>query len=884
MMAIKSLRPLLDPSGIAVIGGSDHPGTVGRTVLDNLAAGGFDKQLYAVNTRRIDHPAALWVGSVEDLPATIDVAVLCTPADTIADLILRLGRHGIGIAIVLTGSPAGTTNWQASLLAAARSAGVRVIGPNTIGLQLPHAHLNASFGRGCAAPGHLAMIAQSGAIATGVVDWAQRNGIRFSGVVSCGDALDVDMADMIDLFAADPQTHALLLHMEGIKDARRFLAAARAAARAKPVIALKAGRSEAAAKAALTHTGALAGSFDIYAAAFRRAGILMVDSLSELFSAAEMLSMAPPLAGSRLGIVTNGGGAAILALDALQSTEGRPASLRPETIARLDAVMPGGWSRANPVDILGDADAARYRAAIEAVQSDPNVDALLVMNCPIGLVDGGDLSRAVSVALGNARKTAFACWLGGASFDRAATDFADAGVPLFNMPEDAVRSFAHLVDARRAAQASRTALATRIPAGRTVAREIIDTARAAGRTALSEPEAQRLLAAYGLSTVPSIVVATAEDVAQACAGLQAPYAVKIVSPQGAHKSDIGGVALALESAAAAQEAAEAMAASIANDHPDILIGGFVVEAMIERARSYELAAGIAADPTFGPVIMIGAGGKAVEILHDRAFGLPPLDGGFAREMIASTRIAGLLEGYRDEPPVAMDAIANVLCTLSAIAIDLPDLVELDINPLLVDPSGAIALDARIRIAERADEPVALAICPIPTEWSADLVTRAGDLIHVRPASPDDAALLRALFEATAAEDLRFRFGTARAVAADRIAEITDVDYARAISFLALRPDGTAAAAATLRCDADGDDATVSVFVREDCKGRGISWTLMQHVMRYTRARGIRTITSFQNVEDRSAIQLEQEMGFAVTDARPDEDLKLTRTVAAGDAR
>jgi len=883
-MAIKSLRPLLDPSGIAVIGGSDHPGTVGRTVLDNLAAGGFDKQVYAVNTRQIDHPDAIWVRAVDELPGSVDVAVLCTPADTIADLIARLGGHGIKIAIVLTGSPVGASGWQTSVLAAARASGVRVLGPNTIGLQLPHAHLNASFARGCAAPGHLAMIAQSGAIATGVIDWAERTGIRFSGVVSCGDALDVDMADMIDLFAADPHTHALLLHLEGIKDAPRFLSAARAAARLKPVIALKAGRSEAAARAALTHTGALAGSFDIYAAAFRRAGILMVDSLSELFSAAGMLSMAPPLAGARLGIVTNGGGAAILALDALQSTEGRPASLTTETIERLDAAMPNGWSRANPVDILGDADATRYRLAIDAVQSDPDVDALLVMNCPIGLVDGGDLSRAVSAGLGNAHKTSFACWLGGASFDRAASDFAEAGVPLFNMPEEAVRSFAHLVEARRAAQASRTAVPPVVPAGRTVAREIVDTARAAGRTTLSEPEAQRLLSAYGLPAVPSVVAPTAQAVAQACAGLQPPYAVKIVSPQGAHKSDIGGVALGLESATAAQAAAEEMGARIARDHPDILVAGFVVETMIERAHSYELVAGIASDPTFGPVIMVGAGGKAVEILHDRTFGLPPLDRDFAREMIASTRIAAQLAGFRDVPPVSIDALADALCVLSTIAIDLPDLLELDINPLLVDPSGAIVLDARIRIAETAEGGVRPAICPLPADWSADLVTRTGDRIHVRPASPDDAALLKALLEANAAEDLRFRFGTARTVSPDRIADLIDVDYARAITFLALRADGTAAAAAAVRCDADGDDAALSVFVRQDCKGRGISWTLMEHVLRYTRAKGIHTLTSFQNVEDRRAIQLEEEMGFAVTDAPPDEDLKLTRSIAKEDAR
>ena len=877
-MSIKTLQPLFNANGIAVVGGSDHPGTVGWTVIDNLVAGGFDKPIYAVNLRKIAHPDANWVGTVEQLPPNIDLSVICTPAETVPGLVRQLGRQGTKVVLVMTGGITTETGLRAKTLAAMRSTGVRLFGPNSVGLHLPHAHLNASFGRGQAPPGDLAVIAQSGAIATGLLDWASRNGVGFSGLVSCGDALDVDMPDLIDLFAADDRTRAILLHLEGVKDARRFLSAARAASRLKPVIALKAGRSEAAAKAALTHTGALAGSFDIHAAAFRRAGIVMVDTLTELFSAAEMLEMPQPLDGERLAIVTNGGGAAILALDALSQSEGVAASLHADTVRHLDTALPCGWSRANPVDILGDADADRYRAAIEAVESDSGVDALLVMNCPIGMTDGTELSAKASHALAASRKPAFACWLGGSNFEKAGDAFADVHVPLFDTPEDAVRSFAHLVAARRAKASRRTAAAEPQPTNRAGAQAIIDTVRREGRTTLSEPEAQQLLAAYDIPTVPSRVVESAAEIAAACAALDPPYVVKIVSPQAVHKSDIGGVALGLETAGQAQAAATSMATRIASQHPDVRIAGFVVETMVQRPHSHELAVGIADDPTFGPVLMAGAGGKAIEILRDRAFGLPPLDSGFAREMIEATRIAKLLRGYRDEPPAAIDAVVRVLCALSAIATDLPDILELDINPLLIDPSGAVALDARIRIAEQHVAQERLAICPPPSDWSADLMTRSGDTIHLRPATPTDADLVAALFRAVDPQDLRFRLGSARALSPTQISEMLDVDFSRAATFLAIDLHGTAVAAARIESDPDGDEATVSVSVRRDRKGRGISWTLMDYVVRYARAKGIRAIEAVQNVDDVRAVQLEREMGFAITDAPPEEDLRLTKVI------
>lgn len=878
-MGIKGLKALFEAKGIAVVGGSDHPGTVGRTVIDNLVAGGFDRPIYAVNPRQIEHPDANWVAAIDQLPDDIDLAVLCTPPGTIPDLLAELGHKAVTVAIVLTGGITTENGLRTAALSAARDAGIRLIGPNCIGLQLPHAHLNASFARQSAAPGDLAMIAQSGAIATGVVDWAERYGIGFSGVASCGDAADVDLADLIDLFAADERTRAILVHLEGIQDARRLLSAARAATRTKPVIALKAGRGDAAAKAALTHSGALAGRYDICVAALRRAGVLMVDTLSDLFSAAEMLGVARQVAGERLGIITNGGGAAVLALDALPQGGATSASLAPETIRALDRALPVGWSGANPVDILGDADAGRYRLAIEALAADPGIDALLVMNCPIGLADAAELSGEVSRVLAATRKPAFACWLGGANFDQAADDFAGARVPLFNMPEDAVRCFTHLLEARRAAAASRTALPAAPSIDMVEARSIIDAVRAEGRTMLSEPEARRLLTACGLETIPAREVASADLIPDACAALAPPYAVKIISRDGVHKSDIRGVALDLADAGAAKAAAERMATAIARDHPELRTSGFIVETMIRRAHSHELLAGIADDPTFGPVVTVGAGGKAVEIVCDRAFGLPPLDAGFARDMIDATHIAGLLHGYRDEPPAAIGAVAGVLCALSSIAVALPDIEEIDINPLLTDPTGVFIVDARIRIAARPDVRSRLAITPLPVAWSAELVTRSGMRLHVRPASPADAGLIEALFAAAAPEDLRFRFGTSRGLPPGSIGAMLDLDYGRSLTFLALGEDGAAAAAATITGCADGDDVTVALSVRADCKGRGVSWTLMEHVMRYARAQGVRTVTAMQNPDDAGAVRLEREMGFSVAAPVEDDSVRLTKAIS-----
>ena len=881
-MTIRNLDVLLHPRSVAVVGGSGLPGSVGQVVLANILSGGFAGQVHAVNPHSFDVDGAKWASSIEALPAAPDLAIVVTPAATVPDVIARLGARGTKVAVVISAGIRADNGLRQAMLDASRPHLLRIIGPNCLGVLMPHAGLNASFARARAIPGKLALLSQSGALVTAMLDWASERSIGFSGVVSAGDMADVDLGDLIDLFAADPETGAILMYVEGVTNAPKFISAARAASRIKPVVAIKAGRSAAAGKAAFSHTGALAGSFDVYEAAFRRAGIVMVDSLIELFDAAETLCQAQPAIGERLGIVTNGGGAGILAVDALGGTGAHLADLSPATIVALDRVMPVAWSRGNPVDIVGDADAIRYRAALDFVEGDENVDALLVMNCPTALVAEGEIARAIAARAedGKPHKPTLACWLGGPNVEAAREAFAATDIPLFDNPEDAVRGFDHLVAAREARQfLMRTPSSHRqADDDRQAARTLLDQTRAEGRTALSEIEAKQLLAAYGIPVAPTRLAGDVEAVRGACVGLVGPYAVKIVSPDITHKSDVGGVVLNLNDTDAAVAAARMMVERIARDRPQARITGFAVEAMIARKSAHELIVGIADDPTFGPVLMVGAGGKAVEVLRDKALGLPPLDDDLAHAMIAKTRIARLLAGYRDEPAADVDAVARVLTALSAMVADLPDIIELDINPLLVDGEGVIALDARVRIASEPVVASRMAIRPWPAEWRADLTTRSGFTFHVRPVRPDDEAALGEFFTHVTPEDLRFRFLTGlRVVDHERLAAMTQIDYRRTITFLAFGDDRrTIIAEATLATEPDGERAEFALSIRPDLKHRGISWALLEHVLRYARAQGIKTVESVESAADDVAIGLEREMGFTSTICSGDATLRIVR--------
>lgn len=881
-MTIRNLDKLLHPRSIAIVGASSRAGTVGQRVLENALNAGFDGAVFSVNPKPIELDDDWWVPSVADLPIAPDLAVVATPAHTVPGVIAELGEKGTRLAVVISAGLHEPALRQA-MLDAAKPHQLRIVGPNCLGVLMPHARVNASFAQAGAAPGGLALLSQSGALVTSMIDWANERDVGFSGIVSLGDGADVDFGDLIDLFSADPKTDAIALYVESIADPAKFMSAARAAARTKPVIALKAGRTIPGNRAAFSHTGAITGSYDVHLAAFRRAGLVTVETLTELFDATQVLSRRRSFHGDRLAIITNGGGAGVLAADALPKTGGHLAELSRETIAALDPQLPRGWSRANPIDVVGDARAERFTAALDAAAADPNVDALLIMHCPTAVSEGTEIAGGIVARLREKSfprsKPVLACWLGAHNADAVRPIFASADVPLFDNLDDAVRGFGYLLAARAARESlMRAPPRCTVPeSDRAKARAVICGARLDRRQTLTATESKAILEAFGVPVLRSRFAQRVGAVEAACEGIAPPYALKIVSPQLSHKSEAGGVVLGLPDAAAAAAAAKVMAARIAHEHPDASILGFDIEPMVDTSGKHELIVGIGDDPTFGPVIAVGAGGKAVEVLDDRVLGLPPLDDDLAYDMVARTRIAELMAGYRDVPPADIDAVIRVLNSVSTIAAELPDIAELDINPLVVGPDGVVALDARIRITERPGVP-RMVIRPVPVEWTADLVARDGTRLHVRPVVPDDEERLADLFHHVSLEDLRFRFLSAiHEVGHERLAAMTQIDYRRAMHFLAFAGDVLVASAFVVS-DPDKTRAELAISVRTGWKNKGISWTLMQHVLRYAEAEGIGSIESLESSDNRGAIRLEREMGFTATPCPESATETLVRKV------
>ncbi|MGN6278806.1 MAG: bifunctional acetate--CoA ligase family protein/GNAT family N-acetyltransferase [Sphingomonas sp.] len=859
-MTVRNLQALVDPRSIAVIGGSDRAGTLGCAILDNLIEGGFTGLIEAVNIRPIVRPGVACSTSIADLGQAPDLAIVVTPAATVPGVIGALGARGCRVAIVVSAGVHENPALRQAMLDAAKPHLLRIIGPNCLGVLMPHIGLNASFAASPASPGRLAFISQSGALVTAMLDWAADRQLGFSGIVSVGDMTDVDLGDLIDLFAADRHTDAILLYAEGITEPAKFISAARAATRTKPVIAIKAGRAEGSAKAALSHTGAITGSYDVAMAAFRRTGIVAADKLTDLFDAAEALAHRPAIAGNRIAIVSNGGGPGILGQDALPRIGGKLAMLDPTTIDRIDLAVGHDWSRANPIDLGGDTTANTFAAAVTAAIDDDGVDIVLAINCPTAVSEGAGAATALVDAIGKRPNApVIACWLGPHHADAARTALRRAGIALFDTLEGAIGGIGALLAARDLQALLRHAPPRRVvaDADRSRVRAMLVGARADGRSALNAVEAKSVLTAYGMPTAPARFARSVAGVEAACGDLAPPYVVKIVSPQISHKADVGGVITCLGTPRDAAAAAETMRARISREHPDASISGFEVEPMVARPHARELLVGMARDPTFGPYLVVGAGGTAVELLRDRAIGLPPLDAVLARDMIDATRIGRLLAAYRGVPAANVDAVIATLEALSTLVADFPEIAELDINPLVVDPDGVIALDARLRIAE----PVAPAIRPVPIEWSADLETRSALKMHLRPVLPADAEVLADFFRHVSPEDLRFRFLSAiHDVGPERIAAMTQIDYRRTMTFLAFAGE-TLVATAMLAADPDLSRAEVAISVHRDFKQLGVSWTLLEHVLRYARAQGIETVESVESADNRAALSLEHEMGF-----------------------
>jgi len=889
-MSVRNLEYLFRPKSVAVVGASNRPHSVGSMVVRNLLRGGFDGPILPVNPREKAISGVLTYADVRSLPLPPDLAVICTPPQAIPRVIEELGAQGTKAAIVLTAGLAGTKTEdgrtiQEVMLQKAKPHLMRILGPNCVGLILPEIGLNASFAHIDAIPGQVAFVSQSGALCTSVLDWARSNDVGFSCFASLGDLADIDFGDLLDWLGGDPDTTAILLYIESIGPggARKFMSAARAAARNKPVIAVKAGRMAEGAQAAASHTGALAGSDDVYDAALRRAGILRVYEINELFDAVETLARARRIEGDRLAIVTNGGGPGVLATDALVAGGGRLAQLAPETIAHLDKLLPSTWSRGNPVDLIGDAPGERYVGAINAVLNDPGVDGVLVMHVPAAVASATDAAKHVIDAVRDADRPVLTSWLGRDAVAESRVLLRDAGVPTYDTPYDAISAFLHMVEFRRnqqsLMQAPPSALVDFTP-NTEKAEQIVRDALASGIAVLSEVEAKAVLDAYGVSVVETRIATTPEEAAALAGALGFPVAIKVLSPQITHKSDVGGVALNLESADAVRSTAAAMKSRAASRRPNAQITGFTVQRMARRQGVHELIVGMTTDRIFGPVILFGRGGTAVEIIDDRAVALPPLNMSLAQDLVSRTRVSRLLQGYRDRPAANIDAICTTLMKIAQLITDIPEITELDINPLFADEDGVVAVDARIclvatdqRGAER------LAISPYPKELEETAEIAGGRKVLLRPIRPEDLPAHERFVAMLTADDLRQRFlGRVRRIPQSQMARLTQIDYDREMAFIATTADPTEPETfGVVRTITDPEDVTAdfAIMVRPDFKRRGLGSLLMEKIIRYCRDRGTAELVAPIIDTNLAMLALMKKLGFSCEDA-PGEHRVIVR--------
>lgn len=888
-MSIRNLDRLFRPASVAIIGASARPGTVGAVVTRNLLQAGFDGPIMPVNPRRRSVGGILTYPDVAALPETPDLGVICSPPESVPAIIGDLGRRGTRAAVIITagmGALQGGLSLRQRCLDAARPHLLRIIGPNCLGVVAADARLNASFTHLAPAAGGLAFVAQSGALITAVLDWAQPRGIGFSHVVSLGDTADVDFGDMLDYLAMQPGTTAVLLYVEAVTNARKFLSAARACARLKPVVVVKAGRHALAAQAAASHTGALAGVDAVYDAVFRRAGLLRVRDTQELFDAAETLAIASPPAGERLLILTNGGGPGVLATDSLLDHGGTLATLSPQTLDALSQVLPATWSGANPVDIIGDAPAARYSDALRTALAAPEVDAVLVLNAPTAVASGVDAATAVIAGAHGTEKPVLTSWLGEGTAEVARRVLRESGLPTYATPEEAIRGFMHLVQRRRLENAllevPSQAVADIAPAS-PEAHDLVARAIQAGRHWLTTADSLSLLSHYGITVVSTRLCRTPDDAAAAAKVLPGPFALKIQSPDIVHKSDVGGVSINLASPEAVGSAARAMLDHVRSAAPQAAIEGFIVQSMVQAKDAYEVITGMTQDAIFGPVLLFGRGGVEVELSGDRTLELPPLNLPLAHAMIERTRVARLFAGYRGRPAIDIRGVAEVLVRLSQLVGDLPEVQEIEINPLIAGPTGTIALDARVRVAPPVASGTArFAIRPYPRELECRATTAEGETFALRPIRPEDRRSLIDLVERSSPADLRLRF-FARLVTlpAPLAARLTQIDYDREMAWIVTDPatPDEFLAVGRMSCDPDKRTAEFALLVRSDRKRQGIGRLLLRQILDYAQQQGVQEVFGQTSRHNVAMLALGQAMGFATQHGGDPSDTILRRILA-----
>ena len=789
---------IFHPRSVAVIGASEREGSVGRTLLWNLIRSPFGGTVFPVNPQRHSILGIKSYPDIAHVPEVVDLVVIATPAATVPQVIRECVAAGVKGAIIVSAGfkeigEAGAALEQ-EILTEARRGGMRIIGPNCLGLMNPLVGLNATFAGAIARAGNVAFISQSGALCTSILDWSLGENVGFSAFVSIGSMLDVGWGDLIEYLGDDPHTQSIVLYMESIGDAHAFLSAAREVAMDKPIIVLKVGHTEAAAKAAASHTGALTGSDEVLNAAFRRCGVLRVHTISDLFDMAEILAKQPRPKGNRLSIVTNAGGPGAIATDALISGGGALSELAPETLTELDRILPAQWSHHNPIDILGDASCDRYAQTLEVVANDPNSDGLLVILTPQAMTDPTHTAEKLK-AYSQLGKPILSSWMGGNEVAAGTQILNQANIPTFPYPDTAVRLFNYMwrysYNLRGIYETpSLPADSDLFTPDRQMVEQIFQQATSNGRTLLTEYESKKLLTAYGIPTIATEIANSDREAVEIADRFGYPVVLKLHSETITHKTDVGGVRLNLGDAAAVSEAFAEIKSKV-NSIDAAAFLGVTVQPMV-KLEGYELILGSSLDSQFGAVMLFGMGGQLVEIFQDRSLALPPLNTTLARRMMEQTRVYQALQGVRGRKAIDLAKLEQLLVNFSQLIVEQPQIREIDINPLLVSPEGMIALDARVLLhtdASFADRPLP-AIRPYPTKYVQDWESRQGDRLNIRPIRPEDEPLMVLFHQNLSEESVYLRYAHMvklnKRIAHERLTRICFIDYDREMILVADR--------------------------------------------------------------------------------------------------
>jgi acetyltransferase len=898
-MSVRNLKKLFRPQRIAVVGSAGTSDPVWSAILRNLQMSEFAGEVYAVDKASPRNRALGTYCSIASLPCVVDLALICGSAADVPGLVSECGEAGVG-AVVVTGGgfrEAGAVGRELGrqiLRESARFDGMRILGPRSMGVLVPHLHLNASLAATQPKPGRIAFISQSGTMCTSALDIAAEAEIGFSHFVSIGDALEVTVGDLIDYFAADPHTDSIILFLDSISDARQFMSAARAIAKEKPIVVYKTGRFSESAEAAISYTGSLASVDAVYEAAFERAGVVRVTEIDDMFDCAQLLARSAVRTGPRLAIVTNAGGPGIVAVDSLLSRQGQLAQLSSETLDQLSEVLPPQWSRANPVDIQGEAQPDRYERALEIVLRDDAVDAVLVILTPQAISHPTAAAKVVVQTAKRSRKPILAAWMGGPSVREGIHLLREGNVPTYTTPKNAIHAFMHLVEYTRnmeTLQETPRELAADAPVDRQQQLALIESIGSLNQEVLSEMMSKSLLETYGICTARPHAAATADEAVGLARQFGFPVVLKVNSPQIIHKNEVGGVLVNLCSEEEVRGAFDRIVSSVAKHRPSVTVEGVTVQPMITAADGLELFLGSRRDPVFGPVIIVGSGGVTAELLEDFALGMPPLNERLVRRMLESLRTWPILAGYRNRPPMHLDALVQSIIQFSHLVADIPQIREFDVNPILVSPRQVIALDARADVDLKAEKPSPrrfshLAIRPYPEELERASVLKDGTPVLLRPIKPEDEPLWHKMLADCSQESIRFRFRHLfQAMSHEMAARYCFIDYDRELAIVAeVEQNGRRefAGVVHLVCDVDHGQAEYAVLVTDRWQGQQLGTHLTQYCLEIASRWGLKKVIGETEKHNHRMLATFRRFGFELTYGTEfDDPVIAIKTVSPG---